>query len=90
MDNFPVALVQDRYQGVYSGGAWLAIAEASELVDSTNTRVQFCLTDDRGPFGQDPDAAAFWVDPPAWIASGNTPAAALEALGSGAADQRNS
>jgi hypothetical protein len=52
-----VALIQDLYRGTYSGGGWLAIAEASELVDSTNTRVQFCLTDDRGAFGSDPDAA---------------------------------
>jgi hypothetical protein len=83
MDDFPVALIQDRYRGVYSGGKWLAIAEASELVDTTNTRVQFCLTDDRGPFGPDPDAAGFWAEPPCWIASGETPTAALEALGQG-------
>jgi hypothetical protein len=57
MNDFPVALIQDLYRGTYSGGGWLAIAEASELVDSTNTRVQFCLTDDRGAFGSDPDAA---------------------------------
>jgi hypothetical protein len=80
MDDFPVALIQDRYRGVYSGGAWLAVAEVSELVDSTNTRLQFCLTDDLGPSGPDPDAAAFWVEPPSWIASGESTTAALEAL----------
>jgi hypothetical protein len=93
MDDFPVALIQDRYRGTYSGGAWLAIAEASELIDATNTRVQFCLTDDRGPFGADPDAAAFWADRPSWVASGETPMAALEALNSkneAQPDKRNS
>jgi hypothetical protein len=79
-DGNPVAVYQDRYQGVYSGGAWIAVAEANELVDLTNTRVQFCLVGSDGPSGGDIDAAAFWKRPPDWIAAGSSPAEAMETL----------
>ena len=79
-EDYPVAVFQDRYGGAYSGGAWIAIAEASERVDQENTRAQFCLVGGAGPFGDDVTAGVFWNNPPEWIAVGPTPEAALEAL----------
>ena len=77
---YPIAVVQDRYRGTYSGGAWLAIANASDLVDGTVTRAQFCLVADDGPSDSDVEAARFWRNPPDWIAVGQTPEEAIEAL----------
>ena len=79
-EDYPVAVFQDRYGGAYCGGAWIAIAEASEPYDQENTRAQFCLVGGAGPFGDDVTAAMFWSSPPEWIAVGPTPEAALEAL----------
>lgn len=77
MDTFPIAIVQDRYTGAYSGGRWLAIASATDTVDET--RVDFCLGSDHGPSGSDV-AGSFWVTPPSWIAVGSTPEEALANL----------
>jgi hypothetical protein len=79
-DYYPLVLVEDRYAGTYSGGLWLAVARASELVENTNTRAQFCLTGDDGPSGGDIEAASFWRDPPHWISTGATPDEALKTL----------
>lgn len=76
-DLWPVAIIEDRYGGVYSGGAWIAIADADSAFCS-RTRVSWCLED--GPHGDDTDAMAFWADPPAWVAAGTTPDAARDAL----------
>ena len=81
LDDHPVAVFEDRYQGAYSGGAWIAVAEASALVDEENTRAQFCVVGGAGPFGDDVAAGVFWNNPPEWIAVGPTPEAAIEALG---------
>jgi hypothetical protein len=78
--NYPIAIIEDRYSGVYSGGNWIAVAQASELLGSSNSRVQFCLTSDDGPYGSDSEAAEFWSDPPDWIAVGETPELAIENL----------
>lgn len=78
--NYPIAILEDRYSGVYSGGIWIAVAQADELLDSSNTRVQFCLTSDDGPYGSDSEAAEFWSDPLDWIAVGETPELAIENL----------
>ncbi len=80
VEAFPIMLMQDRYRGVYSGGGWLAVAEASNMFDEANTRAQFCLISEDGPFGSDLEAGLFWNDPPPWIAVGHTPDAALQAL----------
>jgi hypothetical protein len=79
MDEYPVAVIQDRYSGSYSGGAWLAIARCDETIGRLGpSRIVFCLTE--GPHGGDGDAMAFWSEPAPWIAVGNTPDEALAAL----------
>jgi hypothetical protein len=77
---YPIAIVEDRYTGVYSGGTWLAIFEA-RLPYKGQTRVDFVLTE--GPHGDDSEAAEFWANPPDWIAVGNSPQEALDHLLSG-------
>lgn len=76
--HWPVAIIQDRYNGTYSGGHWLAISEADTPEAGYVSRVAMALDD--GPHGGDGDAMLFWRDPPPWIAVGSTPTAALEAL----------
>lgn len=75
----PIAVVEDRYSGTYSGGRWLAIA-AADAFENGLIRVAFCVEDGAGPSGQDGDARDFWSEPPAWIAVGDTAEAAIEAL----------
>lgn len=74
---YPVVLVQDRYQGVYSGGAWLAICNA-DCGEGPVTRINLILS--TGPSGSDREAGEFWSSPPAWIAVGNSPDCALAQL----------
>ena len=74
---FPIAVIQDRYSGCYSGGTWLAIAVADHPENGAY-RVVRCLED--GPHGDDGDAQIFWADPPSWVASGETPDKAVERL----------
>ena len=77
--DWPIAIVEDRYNGAYSGGAWIAISQADERVTATkNTRIEVVLFD--GPHGEDPVAKEFWADPPDWVAVGATPAEALANL----------
>jgi hypothetical protein len=76
-DHFPIAIVQDRYGGVYSGRPWLAISRADHLENGTY-RIIRCLEGE--PHGDDLDAQDFWTDPPAWIAAGETPDEAVEKL----------
>lgn len=75
----PIAVVEDRYSGTYSGGRWLAIA-AADAFENGHTRIALCVEDGPGPSGQDGDARDFWSEPPAWIAAGDTAEAAIEAL----------
>ncbi|MGI9449352.1 MAG: hypothetical protein ACR2QH_01645 [Geminicoccaceae bacterium] len=75
---FPIAIIQDRYSGSYSGGAWLAIAGADEIDGIWKPRVIDML--EGGPHGDDTDAMMFWADPPSWIAVGNSPDEALANL----------
>ncbi len=76
-DAYPIAIVQDRYTGVYSNGTWLAIAHAREQHEG-RSRAAFVLSD--GPHGDDRVPAEFWADPPPWIAVGNSPQEALDRL----------
>lgn len=79
IDLWPVAIIEDRYNGVYSGGAWLAIANAFRAMgDGRLNRAGYCVVD--GPSGDDFDADEFWAAPPDWIAVGATPDEALAAL----------
>ena len=73
----PIALLQDRYGGVYRGGAWLALACADEDNDGT-PRILWAMSD--GPGGDDLKAAGVWQDAPIWIASGQTPDEAIAHL----------
>lgn len=77
-DTYPVAIIEDRYRGSYSGGAWLAIAGADRAFNDMGCRATWCLT--CGPSGGDPDAMLFWDSPPDWIAVGSTPDEALAKL----------
>lgn len=77
-DLYPVAIIQDRYSGTYSGGCWLAIANARESYDDTMTRASWCLRD--GLHGDDITAVLFWEQPPCWLAAGATPGDAIAKL----------
>ena len=85
----PIVVIQDRYGGVYSGGNWVAVANADlPLVDMDafdpglkyrkRTRSEFALMD--GPSSGDPGALKFWSMAPDWIAVGNTPNDAVRNL----------
>ena len=89
IETYPVAIIQDRYRGTYAGAEWIAIANADEAdceLDVEGTphkvggvaRVQYCLMD--GPHASDVEAMRFWNSPPEWIAVGNTPDEARDAL----------
>lgn len=77
---WPIALIEDRYSGVYSGGKWIAVEQANQLLDGIHTRAQFCLVAETGPSGDDTGAAVFWSDTPNWVAVGPTPSDALDAI----------
>jgi hypothetical protein len=79
---YPLAIIADRYQGTYSGGAWLAIAG---IEDPNLGRLALDLLADRvrdapNPWGEDLMAMEFWEAPPSWIAAGATPDEAIAAL----------
>lgn len=74
---YPVAVVQDRYQGTYSNGEWLAICRAGRNEDGMS-RISWLL--EFGPSGDDIEAADFWASPPPWIAVGPTPDQAVANL----------
>lgn len=80
IDLYPIVIIEDRYSGVYSGGAWLAIAKAEDYYEGRERRGEFCLY--AGPNGSDPEAHAFGAQIPYidWIATGETPDEALSNL----------
>lgn len=67
---YPIAIIEDRYTGCYSGGKWLAIAECDTMENGTYRIVRVL---EGGPYGDGTDAMEFWAEPPRWIAVGNTP-----------------
>ena len=75
--HYPVVVVQDRYGGVYSGGAWLAIGSAPDDLDGM-PRLEWVLQ--IGPQAGDVEAASFWAEPPNWIAVGEDPNEAVAKL----------
>lgn len=83
---YPIMLVQDRYRGTYSGGDWIAIAEADKpcglVQDAATSRCGY-LVSHSGAIGDDVSAMAFWADPPDWIAVGATPEDAIANLRAG-------
>jgi hypothetical protein len=74
---WPVVILADRYQGTYSGGAWLAVANA-DIPIGRNPRAAWLL--DNGPGGEDAEARQFWDEAHDWIAVADSPDAALSAL----------
>lgn len=66
INNHSIVIVQDRYGGVYSGGAWLAFQEADAVYKGS------CVLSS-GPNGGDFEASNFWSRLPSWIAVGDTP-----------------
>lgn len=75
----PVFVCSDRYGGTYSGGAWWAVAHADAL-EGAGTRLDWVLRHHEGPWSHDTAVVGFWVQPPDWIAVGDTPDQACEAL----------
>lgn len=76
-DTYPIVVLQDRYGGVYSGGAWLAVSIADRL-ENGSYRVIKCL--EGGPNGDDLEAQEFWGAPPDWIEAADTPDHAVARL----------
>lgn len=74
---YPVAVVQDRYQGTYSHGEWFAVANADEPIEGL-VRASWVL--EHGPYRSDLDAQEFWENPPDWIAVGASADAAVDSL----------
>jgi len=69
---YPIHIIQDRYNGIYSKGDWLAISRYHEYRDSDI---------ENDPLSDDCSARNFWLGPvPKWIGVGNTPNEALENL----------
>lgn len=86
---YPIMVVDDRYGGAYSGGAWIAVAKAQQPVSDLDafdpgikyrkpTRSEFVLED--GPASGDPEAIKFWAMAPDWVAVGDTPNDAVRNL----------
>lgn len=85
----PIVVIEDRYTGVYSEGAWIAVANALRPASDVDTfdpgvnyrnptRADFVLND--GPSLEDPQAMKFWSMAPDWIAVGDSPDAAVRNL----------
>lgn len=73
----PIMIVEDRYQGVYSGGKWWAVAQGDEKFEGCS-RIEWLM--ENGPGADDVTCAVFWGMKPPWIASGPTAEAALANL----------
>lgn len=77
-DVYPVVILQDRYSGAYSGGAWIAIYDWDAPVgDGLRTRLGVVYD---GAHGDDITAANWADSKPDWVAVGNTPDEALRNL----------
>jgi hypothetical protein len=82
---FPIVVIEDRYNGVYSGGKWIAFAKAD---DENLSCVLAYLTENVGPWGDDIVARVFGQSLPAWAAVGATPDEAVQAVRAKIAGQR--
>jgi hypothetical protein len=80
---YPIAIVQDRYGGVYSRGEWLAVGEFDTRDGSgyaVHTRLDFVM---EHAHGDDVEAMLFWTEVAPglpWLAVGATPDEALAKL----------
>lgn len=80
--SYPIAVFQDRYEGCYSGGKWIAVAECDIIVELPRckmTRFQFAFN---GAHASDPEASVFgdFIALMDWIAVGDTPDEAIGKL----------
>lgn len=76
---FPILVYQDRYEGNYSGGKWIAIANAMHVCEEDRDTSRFGYVHEQA-WGGDPDALNFWLNPPKWVAVGDTAQEALDKL----------
>lgn len=76
-DLYPIAVIEDRYQGIYSKGRWWAVAQCDCLLAGMS---RLAWLQDYGPGSDDVTASVFWRLAPPWIAAGNTPDAAVANL----------
>ncbi|MCW3581745.1 hypothetical protein K6Y74_01795 [Burkholderia cenocepacia] len=82
-DPSPIAVIEDRYIGSYSGGTWIAISEYDLEFSPGISRLSWLSSGDDGPLDDDPEAREFWgsVAPGlSWIAVGNSPDEAIANL----------
>lgn len=80
INQYPVAILEDRYTGCYSGGQWIAVARfLDQEPASSGSRLDAV---EAGAQGDDFEADDFWMlyGSLDWIAVGQTPDAALAAL----------
>lgn len=83
MQDDPIAIVQDRYGGVYSRGEWIAIGgfdARDALADGVHTRLDHVM---EHAHGDDAQAMLFWANVAPglrWLAVGATPDEALARL----------
>ena len=76
---YPIAVFEDRYSGVYSGGSWIAVSECDKIEDG---RSRFWIAFDGTHGGGDIEASSFGDLIPIlpWIAVGSSPDEAIENL----------
>lgn len=79
---YPIAIISDRYGGAYSGGTWIAVAGMQNRKPGSAVLKMLSEHDEEpsNPWGDDIRAGDFWANPPSWIAAGDTPEDALNAL----------
>ncbi len=84
LETYPVAILQDRYGGVYSGGEWIAIACADLNEGEKIEGVQYSRYGRvfYSAMGGDSTAFRFWNEYKGrdWIAMGSSPQEALDRL----------
>lgn len=79
---YPIAIIEDRYQGVYSKGKWVAIPSSDDQQgDFEGHRSSLEYLYEYG-FGNPAEAKDFWYThgDELWIAVGDTPNEALKNL----------
>ena len=78
---WPVAILQDRYHGCYSKGAWIAIGDFEREAAPGKDRLAWASD---GIYESDGECDDFWhqvrADKIIWLAVGDTPDAALTKL----------
>ena len=78
MRTYPIAVIEDRYGGTYSGGKWIAVADFyASCGDALRSRLGVVVD---GAHGDDLTAAEFGGEKPEWCAVGNTPDEAIANL----------